>query len=83
MVEDTCMGRDNKVRSVWLRLPIAASQIDNKGRPKTQHKFVRRDIEQVSLLEAAFEETTNQNEEQNHQNNDNNNNINDSILPTQ
>ena len=64
VVQEVCMGRDGNVRSVWLRLPIPANKITKEGKYLTQHKYVRRGIEQISLLEAAFEETpTNKHDE--------------------
>ena len=38
IVHEILQGRDGKVRSVWLRLPIEAKNITDKGRSKTQHK---------------------------------------------
>jgi hypothetical protein len=58
IVQEVCMGRDGNVRSVWLRLPIPANKITKEGKYLTQHKYVRRGIEQHSLLDAAFEETS-------------------------
>ena len=73
---------DGKVRSVWLKLPIASDKITKTGKPLTQHKYIRRGIEQVSLLEEAFEETTsNNNEDPTLDNNDNSHN--DIVLPNQ
>ena len=50
--------KEPKVRSVWLRHPISADNITDKGKHLTQHKYTKRGIEQVSLLEEALEETT-------------------------
>jgi len=50
--------KETKVRSVWLRHPIPADKITDKGKHRTQHKYTKRGIEQVSLLEEALEETT-------------------------
>ena len=56
IVEEALPGRDNKTRSVWLRLPITSDNITKEGKHLTQHKYVKRGIEQVSLLEEALEE---------------------------
>ena len=50
--------KEAKVRSVWLRHPIPADQVTDKGKHRTQHKYTKRGIEQVSLLEEALEETS-------------------------
>ena len=50
--------KEPKVRSVWLRHPIPADKVTDKGKHLTQHKYTRRGIEQVSLLEEALEETS-------------------------
>ena len=50
--------KETKVRSVWLRHPIPADQVTDKGKHRTQHKYTKRGIEQVSLLEEALEETS-------------------------
>ena len=55
IVDETLQGRDGKVRSVWLRLPIQANNITDQGRSKTQHKRVNRGIVQVTLLEEALD----------------------------
>ena len=49
-------GKEPKVRSVWLRHPIPANAITDKGKHLTQHKYTRRGIEHVSLLEETLEE---------------------------
>ena len=59
IVDEIQKGRDGKVRSAILRLPIAAAQITDKGKAKTQHKYIRRGVEQLSLLEATIEEGSN------------------------
>ena len=51
-------GEEPKVRSVWLRHPIPADKVTDEGKHLTQHKYTRRGIEQVSLLEEALEETS-------------------------
>ena len=53
-----------EIRSVVTCLPIAATHITNKGTTKTQHKYIRSGVEQVSLLEAALQEESNKNDEQ-------------------
>ena len=50
--------KEERVRSVWLRHPIPASKVTDKGRHLTQHKYTKRGIEHISLLEEALEETT-------------------------
>ena len=59
VVDEALRGRDGKVRSVWIRLPINAKHITDKGKAKTQHKRIKRGIEQVSLLEEALDEHLN------------------------
>ena len=54
VVDEVIKGRDGKVRSVWLRLPISADKITDRGEAQTQHKRIKRGIEQVSLLEEAL-----------------------------
>ena len=49
-------GEEGKVRSIWLRHPVPADKITKEGKHLTQHKYTKRGIEQVSLLEAACEE---------------------------
>ena len=64
IVEEALEGRGG-VRSVWLRQPLPANKVTKEGRQLTQHKYVKRGIEQISLLEEALEETsqdTNQDE---------------------
>ena len=53
-------GKEDKVRSVWLRHPIPAEKITKEGKQLTQHKYSRRGIEQVSLLEEVLEEGSGQ-----------------------
>ena len=50
--------KETKVRSVWLRHPIPADQVTDKGKYRTQHKYTKRGIQQVSLLQEALEETS-------------------------
>ena len=50
--------KEERVRSVWLRHPIPANKVTDKGRHLTQHKYTKRGIEHISLLEEALEETT-------------------------
>ena len=59
VVDEALKGRDGRVRSVWIRLPINAKHITDKGKAKTQHKRIKRGIEQVSLLEEALDEHLN------------------------
>ena len=53
-------GKEDKVRSVWLRHPIPAEKVTKEGKQLTQHKYSKRGIEQVSLLEEALEEGSDQ-----------------------
>ena len=48
-------GKEAKVRSVWLRHPIPANKVTDKGKHLTQHKYSRRGNEHFSLLEEALE----------------------------
>ena len=50
--------KEPKVRSVWLRHPIPSHLVTDDGKHRTQHKYTKRGIEQISLLEEALEETT-------------------------
>ena len=50
--------KEPKVRSVWLRHPIPSHLVTDDGKHKTQHKYTKRGIEQISLLEEALEETS-------------------------
>ena len=50
--------KEPKVRSVWLRHPIPADKVTDEGKHLTQHKYTKRGIEQISLLEEALEETS-------------------------
>ena len=49
-------GKEDKIRAVWLRHPIPAEKVTKEGKQLTQHKYSRRGIEQVSLLEEVLEE---------------------------
>ena len=49
--------KEPKVRSVWLRHPIPSHLVTDDGKHRTQHKYTKRGIEQISLLEEALEET--------------------------
>ena len=51
-------GRDGLVRTVEVKLPHSAADIDRKGHPLKQIKTIRRGIESIILLEASAEETT-------------------------
>ena len=55
-MDEALKGRDGRVRSVWVRLPVNAKHITDKGKAKTQHKRIKRGIEQVGLLEEAPDE---------------------------
>ena len=50
--------KEPRVRSVWLRHPIPSDKVTDEGKHLTQHKYTKRGIEQVSLLEEALEETS-------------------------
>ena len=43
-------GRDGLVRSVEIRLPLKASQVDDDGKHKTQYKIIRRGVEHIIPL---------------------------------
>ena len=43
-------GRDGLVRSVEVRLPLKASQVDDDGTHKTQYKLIRRGVEHIIPL---------------------------------
>ena len=49
--------KEERVRSVWLRHPIPVNKVTDKGKHLTQHKYTKRGIEHISLLEEALEET--------------------------
>jgi hypothetical protein len=57
-IVEEALERRGGVRSVWLRQPLPANKVTKEGKHKTQHKYVKRGIEQISLLEEAFEETS-------------------------
>ena len=48
-------GRDGLVRTVEVKLPHSAADIDPKGHPLKQIKTIRRGIESIILLEASRE----------------------------
>ena len=50
--------KETTVRSVWQRHPIQADKVTDEGKHLTKHKYNKRGIEQVSLLEEALEETS-------------------------
>ena len=50
--------KEPRVRSVWLRHPILADKVKGEGKNLTQHKYTKRGIQQVNLLEEALEETS-------------------------
>ena len=43
------------LRPVWLRPPIPADNITDQGKYLTQHKYTKRSIKQISLLEESRE----------------------------
>ena len=45
----------DKPRSVFLRLPLSAKHIDNKGRQRKQPTRLKRGVERLVLLESAYE----------------------------
>ena len=49
--------KETKVRLAWLRHPIPADKVTDEGKHKTQHKYTKRGIEHISLLEEALEAT--------------------------
>ena len=53
-------GKEDKVQSVCWRHPIPAEKITKEGKQLAQHKYSRRGIEQVSLLEEVLEEGSGQ-----------------------
>ena len=53
VIADTFKGRDGLVRTVEIRLPLDACDIDSTGKPKKQYKSIRRGIESIILLEAS------------------------------
>ena len=48
--------QDGRVRTVEVRRPIQASQVNDDGKPTTTHIISRRGINDISLLEAVEEE---------------------------
>ena len=59
VVHAVLQGRDNRVRSVWLKLPLSSDKISDTGTALTQHKLIKRGIETISLLEDSLEEAHN------------------------
>ena len=55
---DVFKGRDVLVRTVEVKLPHSAADIDRKGYPLKQIKTIHRGIESIILLEASAEATT-------------------------
>ena len=58
VIPDVFKGRDGLVRTVEVKLPHSAADIDRKGHPLKQIKTTSRGIESIILLEASAEETT-------------------------
>ena len=63
VIHEVFKGRDGKVRSVLIKLPLSAKHISDDGRPLIQHNYIRRGINQMSLLEEALETTTSEDKE--------------------
>ena len=57
VITDVLKGRDRFVRTVEMKLPHSAVDINHKGLPLKLLK-IRRAIESIILLEASVEETT-------------------------
>ena len=49
-INQVLLGRDGLARSVEVRLPLKASEIDDNGKHKTQYKVIRRGIESIIPL---------------------------------
>ena len=49
-VNQLLRGRDGLVRSIEVRLPLKASQVNDDGTHKTQYKIIRRGIENIIPL---------------------------------
>ena len=58
VVTDVFKGRDGLLRTVEVKLPHSAADIDPQGHPLKQIKTIRRGIESIILLEASVEDTT-------------------------
>ena len=58
VITDVFKGRDGLVRTVDVKLPHSAADIDHKVHPLKQTKTIGRGIESIILLEASAEETT-------------------------
>ena len=50
--------KEPKLRSVWQPHPIPADKVSDEEKHLTEHKYTKRGIEQISLLEEALEETS-------------------------
>ena len=48
--------QDGKTRTVEIRRALKASEVGHDGKPTTSHIYVRRGINEISLLEAVTEE---------------------------
>ena len=55
VVTDVLREKDSLVRTVEVKLPRSAADIDRKGHLLKQIKTMRRDIESIILLEASAE----------------------------
>ena len=49
-INQVLLGRDGLARSVEIRLPLNASEIDDREKHKTQYKIIRRGIESIIPL---------------------------------
>ena len=58
VVTDVFEERNGLVRTVEVKLPHSAADIDRKGHPLKQIKTIRKGIESIILLGASAEETT-------------------------
>ena len=48
--------KEPRVRPVWLRHPMPADKVTDGRKHLTQHKYTKRGMEQVGLLEEALRE---------------------------
>ena len=62
VVHDVQAGRGGQIGSICL--PIPATKITKQGTTKEHHKYLRRGVDQVTLLEASLEDGSNQKDEQ-------------------
>ena len=58
VITDAFKRRYGLVRTVEVKLPHSAADIDRKVHPLKQIKTIRRGIESIILLEPSAEETT-------------------------